>query len=129
MSSVKTYNIISKNTSTQDDLDYDFLRKKGIEYIESLGGGLWTDYNAHDTGITILEVLCYAITDLGERLSLQLENILTEENNPNFLNEQFHTAENALHIKPVTAMEYRKLFIEIEGVKNAWLKKHEKKMY
>src|SRR5690606_31211225 len=129
MSSVKTYSTIAKNTSTQDDLDFEFLRKKGIEYIEALGSGLWTDYNAHDPGITILEVLCYAITDLGARLSLPLENILAEENNPSFLNEQFLTAENALPIKPVTALDYRKLFIDIEGVKNAWLKKHEKKMY
>ncbi|SRX54966.1 hypothetical protein [Aequorivita sp. CIP111184] len=129
MSSVKTYSTIAKNTSTQDDLDYEFLRKKGIEYIESLGSGLWTDYNAHDPGITILEVLCYAITDLGARLSLPLENILAEENNPSFLNDQFLTAENALPIKPVAALDYRKLFIDIEGVKNAWLKKHEKKVY
>lgn len=129
MSSVKTYSTIAKETSTKDDLDFDFLRKKGIEYIEALGSGLWTDYNAHDPGITTLEVLCYAITDLGARLSLPLENILAEENNPSFLNEQFLTAENALPIKPVTALDYRKLFIDIEGVKNAWLKKHEKKVY
>lgn len=129
MSSVKTYSTIAKNTSTQDDLDYEFLRKKGIEYIEALGSGLWTDYNAHDPGITTLEVLCYAITDLGTRLSLPLENILAEENNPSFLNKQFLTAENALPIKPITALDYRKLFIDIEGVKNAWLKKHEKKVY
>ncbi len=129
MSSVKTYSTIAKDTSTQDDLDFEFLRKKGIEYIESLGSGLWTDYNAHDPGITILEVLCYAITDLGARLSLPLENILAEENNPSFLNEQFLTAENALPIKPVTGLDYRKLFIDIEGVKNAWLRKHEKKVY
>src|SRR5690606_33754546 len=76
-----------------------------------------------------LEVLCYAITDLGARLSLPLETILAEKNNPAFLNEQFLTTENALPIKPVTALDYRKLFIDIEGVKNAWLKKHEKKIY
>ena len=129
MSSVKTYSTIAKDTSTQDDLDFEFLRKKGIEYIEALGSGLWTDYNAHDSGITTLEVLCYAITDLGARLSLPLATILAEKDNPSFLNDQFLTAEKALPIKPVTALDYRKLFIDIEGVKNAWLIKHEKKVY
>ncbi|MEM0517023.1 hypothetical protein [Aequorivita flava] len=129
MSSVKTYNTIAKNTSSLDDLDFDFLRKKGIEYIEALGSAMWTDYNAHDPGITTLEVLCYAITDLGARLSLPLADILAEEDNPKFLNEQFLTAENALPIKPVTALDYRKLFIDIKGVKNAWLKKHEKTVF
>ncbi|MCG2418341.1 hypothetical protein K8089_04845 [Aequorivita sp. F47161] len=129
MSSVKTYSTIAKNTASLDDLDFDFLRKKGIEYIEALGSDLWTDYNAHDPGITTLEILCYAITDLGARLSLPLEDILAEEDNPNFLNDQFLTAEKALPIKPVTALDYRKLFIDIDGVKNAWLKKHEKKVF
>ncbi len=56
---------ISKSTQTKNDLDFEFLRKQGIEYIESLGSALWTDFNTHDPGITILEILCYAITDLG----------------------------------------------------------------
>ncbi len=129
MSALKTYNSLAKDTASNDDLDFDFLRKKGIEYIEAMGSALWTEYNAHDPGITTLEVLCYAITDLGARLSLPLEDILAEEDNPNFLKEQFLTAENALPIKPVTALDYRKLFIDIVGVKNAWLKKHEKKIY
>ncbi|MAP80896.1 MAG: hypothetical protein CL526_07385 [Aequorivita sp.] len=129
MSTIKTYSTLAKNTASLDDLDFDFLKKKGIEYIEALGSELWTDYNAHDPGITILEVLCYAITDLGARLSLPLEDILADKNNPNYLNEQFLTAENALPIKPVTALDYRKLFINIDGVKNAWLKKHEKKVF
>lgn len=123
------YSTLKKNTSSQDDLDFHFLRQKGIEYIESLGSGVWTDYNAHDPGITILEVLCYAITDLGARTSLPLKTILAEKDNPNYLREQFLTAEKALPIKPVTARDYRKLFIDIEGIKNAWLKKHKRKVY
>ena len=27
----------------------------------------WTDTNAHDPGVTVLEVICYAITDLQYR--------------------------------------------------------------
>ena len=46
-------------------LDYGTLRQQGIRYLERLAGKAWTDFNAHDPGITILEQLCYAITDLG----------------------------------------------------------------
>ena len=56
---------IYKHTSTNDDRDYDFLRNEGIEYIKQMAGNVWTDHNLHDPGITFLEVLCYAITDLG----------------------------------------------------------------
>ena len=61
MSTLENYKKIPKDVSSKDDLDFEFLKSKGIEYIESMGGGLWSDYNDHDPGVTILEVLslCY----------------------------------------------------------------------
>ncbi|MAM29892.1 MAG: hypothetical protein CMC13_12795 [Flavobacteriaceae bacterium] len=129
MPTIATHTSLLKNTNTQDDLDYDFLRKTGIAYIEALGGKLWTDFNSHDPGITTLEILSYAITDLGARIALPMEHLLAEENNANYLESQFLTAANALPIKPVTAKDYRKLFIDISGVKNAWLTEHEKTVH
>ncbi|HAT65148.1 MAG TPA: hypothetical protein DCS66_11190 [Flavobacteriaceae bacterium] len=129
MPTLSKHKTIPKNTSTQDDLDFQFLKKKGIEYIESLGGSLWSDYNSHDPGKTILEVLSYALTDLGNRINLPVEVLLAEENNASALKKQFLTAEKALPIKPITPLDYRKLFIDLDGVKNAWLKKHVKKVY
>ena len=126
MSTLVENTTIAKSTQSLDDLDFDFLKKEGIAYIEALGSKLWTDYNSHDPGITILEALCYAITDLGARMALPMESLLAEENNFDYLKEQFLTAEGALPIKPVTAQDYRKLFIDIAGIKNAWLMKHEK---
>jgi hypothetical protein len=34
--------------------DYYRLRREGIGFVEKLGSRLWTDYNTHDPGITIL---------------------------------------------------------------------------
>ena len=118
---------LSKNTSTQDDLDFEFLRKSGIAYIESLSSKLWTDYNSHDPGITILEVLCYALTDLGQRISLPIETLIAHKQEDNI--DQFHKASDILSCKPVTHLDYRKLFIDVPGVRNAWLIKHKKKLY
>ena len=129
MSALNSHKTIPKDVSSQDDLDFGFLRKKGIEYIEALGSKIWSDYNSHDPGITTLEVLSYALTDLAARIGLPVEVLLAEEDNANYLKEQFLTAEKALPIKPVTPYDYRKLFIDIDGVKNAWIKKHIKKIY
>ncbi|MBL4663920.1 MAG: hypothetical protein JKY22_10315, partial [Flavobacteriaceae bacterium] len=129
MPAISSHKTIPKSTSTQDDLDFAFLRKKGIEYIESLGGKIWSDYNSHDPGVTTLEVLSYALTDLASRIELPVEVLLAENDNVNYLKEQFLTAEKALPIKPVTPNDYRKLFIDIDGVKNAWIKKHIKKIH
>ena len=91
---------IKKDTASRDDLDFDFLRKSGIAYIEALGSKLWTDYNTHDPGITLLEALCYAITDLGQRMSLPVEALLAKEEENGV--KQFHEASAILGCSPVT---------------------------
>jgi uncharacterized protein len=129
MSILNSHTSIPKKVNTEDDLDFFYLRKKGIEYIELLGNKLWTDYNTHDPGITMLEMLCYAISDLGMRLDLPIENILASEDKNKGITSQFFKASEVLPSSPVTALDYRKLFIDIEGVKNCWLAKHQKTVY
>lgn len=130
MSDLEQHITIPKNVSSNDDLDYSFLRKKGQEYIEQLSGKIWTDYNTHDPGVTILEMLCYAISDLGLRLNLPIENILAPENETaQKIEEQFFKASDILTSKPVNENDYRKLFIDIEGIKNCWLKPYQKTVY
>jgi uncharacterized protein len=128
MSTVNQHISIPKNVSSNDDMSFDFLRKKGIEYIESLGSQFWTDYNTHDPGITILEVLCYAITDLGMRINLPIEDLLSNNSNP--IEEQFFTASEILPMQAVTALDYRKILIDIDpNIKNCWLQKTTKKLF
>ncbi len=130
MSDLGTNTSIPKQVETKDDLDFSYLRKKGLEYIEKLSGNLWTDYNTHDPGVTILEVLCYALTDLGMRMEMPLENILApEDKTAQKISDQFFRATQILPSMPVTENDYRKLFIDIEGVKNCWLKPYEQTVY
>ncbi len=107
--------------------DYAFLRKAGLEHIEKLASALWTDYNAHDPGITILELLCYAITDLGLRTGYSVEDILAEnETDQKKGTKNFFTAREVLPCNPVTENDFRKLAIDVPGVRNAWLEIVEK---
>ena len=130
MSDLDKHITIPKKVATQDDLDYWFLKREGLEYIEQLASNLWTDYNSHDPGVTILEMLSYAITDLGLRIEMPLENILAPENNSaKEISEQFYKAAQILPSKPVTELDYRKLFVDIEGVKNCWLKPFDKTVF
>lgn len=128
MSELNEHITIPKDISRGNDLDYRFLREKGQEYIEKIAGKVWTDYNEHDPGITILEMLAYAITDLGARIDMPIENNLAPEGKDS-LSDQFYTAAQILTSKPVTENDYRKLFIDIDGVKNCWLKKFEKTVH
>lgn len=120
---------IPKNITTKDDLDFSFLRKEGISYLESFGGKFWTDFNSHDPGVTILEMLCYAITDLGMRMNTPLEDLLASKNPDLSLQAQFYKASEILPSKPVNELDYRKLFIDIKGVKNCWLRIYDKQVH
>jgi hypothetical protein len=114
---------IQKNLQLATGSDYNLLREKGLEYIQELGSKLWTDYNIHDPGITILEALCYAITDLGYRTSLDIKDLLAEPDNidPGNDRQGFYTASEILTVNPWTVNDFRKLLIDIDGVKNGWL--------
>lgn len=110
---------ISNQPLEHPGMDFALLRREGIKHIERLGGKLWTDYNTHDPGITILEQLCYAITDLSYRLDFEMKDLLAPP--PGESRKQFFTAREILTTNPVTINDYRKLLIDIDGVKNAFL--------
>ena len=68
---------ISKQPTLKPAEDYYRLRQEGIGFISQMGSRYWTDYNTHDPGITILEGLCYAITDLAYCTGWDIKDILT----------------------------------------------------
>lgn len=114
---------IRKNPSLPESMDYARLRLLGMQYIEDLGNKFWTDYNIHDPGITLLELLCYAITDLGYRTSFDIKDLLApapgQKADPK--RQAFFTAREILTVNPWSPDDYRKLLIDIDGIKNAWL--------
>ena len=98
-------------------MNYALLRQEGLRHIERLGSAIWTDFNSHDPGVTMMEVLCYALTDMGYRTQLPEADLFT----PSDKRKAFFTAAEILPNAPVTALDFRKILIDTEGVKNAWL--------
>lgn len=121
---------ISKQKPASTAMDYAFLRAEGMKWIERYSSDLWTDYNTHDPGITIMELLSYAITDLGYRTAFPLKDVLstTENNDANF-KSQFYSAKEILPTRPVSEIDLRKLFIDIDGIRNAWLLKADEALF
>lgn len=121
------YLTISKqNPAFPEYLDFQFLRAIGIEQVQKLSRKIWTDYNSHDPGMTILEVLCYALTDLGYRKNLDIEDLLTRD--PEGVQKpenNFFTPDRILTCNPTTELDWRKRLIDIPGVRNVRLKKVE----
>ncbi len=100
-------------------MDYAALRAVAIGLLERLAGPQWTDFNAHDPGITILEQLCYAITDLGYRIDYDLKDLLAGGESDPY--RALYSPAAILTTEPVTLTDLRKIVIDVDGVKNAWI--------
>ena len=110
--------------------DWNALRTAGLAYVERYAHDLWTDYNRHDPGITILELLCYAITDLSQRTSLDTKDILRSAYASDAdMAASFLRPELVLPSSPVTLLDYRKLLLDVPGVRNAWLRPHAQRVH
>lgn len=111
---------INKDRFLPPSMDYHFLRQEGLKHIERLGNSLWTDYNTHDPGITMLEVLTYAITELGYRANFDFADLITGKNGA-ISNNTFFAPDKIMVNAPLTEIDYRKLLYDVNGVANAWL--------
>ncbi len=109
--------------------DWPSLREQGITLIQSMNTiePQWTDYNTSDPGITLLETLCFAISDLSYRLDFPIEDLLTSgPSHHQALQQQFYPAQQVLPNAPVTTDDYRRVLLDIPGVNNAWVHGHDK---
>lgn len=91
---------------------YAQLQKKALEDIQRLAGNVWTDYNLHDPGVTLLDALNYALLETDYRLGFSLPDYLVKKGGG------FCPPEHALYapsevspVNPVTGDDYRKLFL------------------
>jgi hypothetical protein len=103
---------------------YDELLAEGIELIQKFSGNQWTDYNFHDPGITFLEQICFAITDLGYKSNFPVEDILFIGQDKFDLEKHnlLFPPHTILPSNPITSNDLRKLIIDkIDAVQNAWV--------
>ena len=112
---------LSDKAPTHKQRDYTFLKQQGIKYIQELAGKIWTDYNKHDPGITILEQLCYAITELEYRINFDIKDLLAHDPNQKeekAITKYFYSASEILPCNPLTVNDFRKIVVDVPGVRN-----------
>ena len=72
-----------------DNRNFHKLKAMGLDYIKSLSSDEWSNFNDSDPGITILDQLCYALTELGYCTNFSIEDILTNQNGSIDFDNQF----------------------------------------
>lgn len=105
-------------------LDYVWLKARGQQIIQQLAGAVWTDYNEHDPGVTTLEQLCYALTELSYRARLPVEDLLTAPGAGGIdpRRQALMMPRAILPCSPLTERDVCKLIVDrVPAVGNAWL--------
>lgn len=103
--------------------DFNALKEDGLDYIQASATSVWTNLNPSDPGITILDQVCYALTELGYCNDFSLKDILTRPDGKLEVEDQFYLPDQVLTSSPVTIEDYRKYLIDgVDGVNNALIK-------
>ncbi len=93
--------------------EFSEIREKLIEKIQTLSGHAWTDFNLHDPGVTIVEQLAYALTDINYRSDYPVNDILTNKNDQLPLHRHgMFTTDEALPCNAYTIMDMQKLLLD-----------------
>jgi hypothetical protein len=109
----------ARGGTTDASGSFDSLRARGLKLVESLSGKTWTDYNLHDPGVTILEQLCYALTDLIYRADFAVADHLQADADTGIEFEalSLHPPHQALPCRATSASDYRRVLLDqVEGL-------------
>jgi hypothetical protein len=99
------------------------LQRKALDTVQKLSGNLWTDFNEHDPGVTIMDAFNYALTELQFKSNFPFPDYLSSET-AEFKAQAFglYKPFEVLPSGPVTETDYRKLiFDQVQSVTDLWL--------
>ncbi|MEZ4873947.1 MAG: hypothetical protein R2793_00445 [Flavobacteriaceae bacterium] len=101
-------------------VDFKQLKNEGLSFIQAFDGVQWTNLNASDPGVTILDQLVFALTELGYCASFPMKDILTRQNGSIKAKNQFFKPQDILTTAPMTQWDYVTFLVDrVQGVQNA----------
>jgi len=101
-------------TVVKEDIDFDTLWQQVIDSLDALSGDIWTDTTEHDPGVTLLQVTTWNDSDVGYRLSLSLNDLLTRAGETTLFPPAFGP-QGTLCCNTVTAEDYRRAIRDIHS--------------
>lgn len=92
--------------------DFKALKEKGLGFIGNHTSYSWTNLNSADPGVTILDQVCFALTELGYCGDFSMGDLLAGPDNQLKTEGRFYLPEEILTTAPVTIADYRKYVID-----------------
>ncbi len=114
---------ISRQQVKDNEDRFSALKQRGIQLAQEISGDLWSDYNAHDPGVTILEQLCYAVTELAFHADADVADLLlNDDGRLDYLAQSLHRPEDVFPCHATTLTDLRKALLdEVTEIDNIWL--------
>lgn len=105
--------VIPRLQTDADGLDFASLRADAIARAQELAGNIWTDYNLHDPGVTILEQLCFGLTELAYQVRVPVADYLANERGLiDFNYYALYKPHDIFPTRPITAEDYCKRLLD-----------------
>lgn len=122
---------IAKQRHLDNPESFEKLFARGLSYLQQLSGQIWTDYNLHDPGVTILEQLCFALTDLVYRSDFAINDYLTQPDGTIDYPTQGLFAPNVICAAPPLQPEQLKLWLleKIPELEDIWIENERSDSY
>jgi hypothetical protein len=95
-------------------LEWTALVEEGRRLLEQMTDERWTDFNVHDPGITILEAVAYALTDLAYRAGHPVRDLMADS-------FPLPGAAESLSSRAVTLSDMRRVGLDVSGTRNVWI--------
>lgn len=93
-------------------LNFKELKNTALTYIQESNSSTWTNLNPSDPGVTILDQLCYAFTELGYCNEFPIKDVLTDKKGQLEIENQFYLPEEILTTSPITINDFRKYLVD-----------------
>lgn len=98
---------------TKEKIHFETLLDQADQEIARQGGQVWTDRAEHDPGQTLLQALCYNVSDLSYRHLLPLKDLLARAEENGFLFPEQFGPHQVLTCSPLTIDDYRRGILDL----------------
>lgn len=108
--------------SAPEPTDFESLRARAVQFAQAASGNIWTDYNLHDPGVTLLEQTCFALSEIGYQAAHPIRDLLTETDGElRYADLALYDPRAVLPTAPVTDMDLTSSLSDQPGVSSAWV--------
>lgn len=105
----------------KDKDTYSQIYEEALHLIQRMAGNRWTDFNAHDPGVTLLDVFCYGLLDIEYRSGFDFTSYMPHDGAGNLDYDSWglHVGEKLFGDAVISETDYARLVKDtVRGVRD-----------